>query len=64
MVGICDGELWIVECWCCDDGYKLWVFCYGEYYMVIDGMCGGFWKVLGWVIQKLVGVGLSSLGGG
>lgn len=62
--GIRDGEPWIMECRRRDDGYKPWVSRYGEHYMATDGMRGGPWKVLGRATQKLVGIGLSSSGGG
>lgn len=62
--GVRDGEPWIVECRRRDDGYKPWISRYGEHYMATDGMRGGPWKVLGRATQKLVGIGLSSSGGG
>lgn len=62
--GIRDDEPWIMECRRRDDGYKPWVSRYGEHYMATDGMRGGPWKVLGRATQKLVGIGLSSQGGG
>jgi N,N-dimethylformamidase len=62
--GIRDDEPWIMECRRRDDGYKPWIARHGEHYMATDGMRGGPWKVLGRSTQKLVGIGLSSQGGG
>lgn len=62
--GVRDDEPWIMECRRRDDGYKPWISRYGEHYMATDGMRGGPWKVVGRATQKLVGIGLSSQGGG